>query len=443
LTEAEEWETDKLCNIFEEKKRVVIRAEYAGCGKSYACEHMQQRGHNVLFVCPTNVLAKKYDNDISTGITINKFFSIGMTEDSKLKRFDDSLYDTIVFDEIYFHDVRKLARIKHYFEKHPEKIIIATGDTNQLETIAMMSNTKGYDEYSDHCIDTIFPNRMFLKENKRLKNEDDKQKLKQLKTDIFNNDISVKNIIDKYFKTTTRHDTLSNLAYRNSTCKTVANNVRQLLNKKLEYEVDEVLICRKWFKMGTTTFNVNYEYTVIATDESTATLDNGIKLNVVLLRSNFIHNYCRTCHSMQGSTIKDKITIYDWQHFFVSRKWLYTAFTRAEYLDNVMFFDYKEQAENRRALDRYLERKIERYKQQDLKAGRHIDEKDYITPEWLFNCFGKSCNCCGDCLVYEVEGGVVKSNITAQRIDNEVGHEMGNCVASCDYCNCAMSNKEE
>jgi len=146
----------------------MFRAEYAGCGKSYACEHMQQRGHNVLFVCPTNVLAKKYDNDISTGITINKFFSIGMTEDSKLKRFDDSPYDTIVFDEIYFHDIRKLARIKHYCEKHPEKkIIIATGDTNQLETIAMMSNTKDYDEYSDHCIDTIFPNRMFLKENKK------------------------------------------------------------------------------------------------------------------------------------------------------------------------------------------------------------------------------------------------------------------------------------
>ena len=44
-----------------------------------------------------------------------------MTEDSKLKRFDDSPYDTIVFDEIYFHDIRKLARIKHYCEKHPEK----------------------------------------------------------------------------------------------------------------------------------------------------------------------------------------------------------------------------------------------------------------------------------------------------------------------------------
>ena len=60
LTEEEEWETDKLCEIFEQKKRVMIRAEYAGCGKSFACEHMAKRGRNVLFVCPTNVLAAKY-----------------------------------------------------------------------------------------------------------------------------------------------------------------------------------------------------------------------------------------------------------------------------------------------------------------------------------------------------------------------------------------------
>ena len=109
--------------------------------------------------------------------------------------------------------------------------------SSQFPNVMKIDLVKDYDEYSDHCIDTIFPNRMFLKENKRLKNEDDKQKLKQLKKDIFNNDISVKNIINKYFKTTIRHDTLGNLAYRNSTCETVANYVRQLLNKKLEYEV--------------------------------------------------------------------------------------------------------------------------------------------------------------------------------------------------------------
>ena len=51
----------------------------------------------------------------------------------------------------------------------------------------------------------------------------------------------------------------------------------------------------------------------------------------------FIHSYCRTCHSFQGSSIDDKITILDWRFKFVNRKWLYTAVTRATELKNLYF----------------------------------------------------------------------------------------------------------
>ena len=37
----------------------MVRAEYAGCGKSYACTEMEKRGHKELFVCPTNRLSQK------------------------------------------------------------------------------------------------------------------------------------------------------------------------------------------------------------------------------------------------------------------------------------------------------------------------------------------------------------------------------------------------
>ena len=60
------------------------------------------------------MLANKYG---ATGTTLNKFFSIGMTEESKLARFDDSPYDTIVFDEIFFYNIRDLCRIKRYCEQ--------------------------------------------------------------------------------------------------------------------------------------------------------------------------------------------------------------------------------------------------------------------------------------------------------------------------------------
>ena len=54
----DEWNCDEMCDIFEEKRRVMIRANLPGSGKSYACEHMKDRGHNVLFVCPTNKLVQ-------------------------------------------------------------------------------------------------------------------------------------------------------------------------------------------------------------------------------------------------------------------------------------------------------------------------------------------------------------------------------------------------
>ena len=90
-------------------------------------------------------------------MTINRFLSIGMTDDSKMAKFDDSPYDTIVFDEIFFSSVRKLARIKRYCKEHLEKIVIATGDTNQLESIDCITNQHNYDEYYNKCVDLIFP----------------------------------------------------------------------------------------------------------------------------------------------------------------------------------------------------------------------------------------------------------------------------------------------
>ncbi|MFM7980707.1 MAG: hypothetical protein ACKPKO_15445 [Candidatus Fonsibacter sp.] len=76
---------------------MMIRAEYGGCGKSYTCKSMETRGHKVLFVCPTNKPANNYKEH---GCTINKFFGMGLTESTKLAKFDDSGYDTIVLDII-------------------------------------------------------------------------------------------------------------------------------------------------------------------------------------------------------------------------------------------------------------------------------------------------------------------------------------------------------
>ena len=149
----DEYDTNELCDVFEKYKRVIVRAEMPGCGKSFACEKMKQRGHNVLFVCPTNKLVQNYG---SGGVTMNKFFSMGIDLDSVMSKFDCSDYDVIVFDEIYMSCIKKFAKIKQFTEAHPEKIIIATGDTKQLEPIEQLSNQVNYDDYADHCVNSIF-----------------------------------------------------------------------------------------------------------------------------------------------------------------------------------------------------------------------------------------------------------------------------------------------
>ena len=234
-------------------------------------------------------------------------------------RFDDIPYDTIVFDEIFFSSVRKLARIKRYCEEHPEKIIIATGDTCQLESIDCITNQHDYDEYYNRCVDLIFPVNMFLKENKRLKDPRDKETLKAFKNDIFDESIPVEKTVRKYFKLIKEWNTTDNIAYRNTTCQKVSEEARRRILNKLEpYE-----------PMKKVVFHVNYEYTISGVSGSCVELNDGVVVPLQLVQKHFTHNYCRTCHSFQGSSINKAITVFDWKFVHVNRKWLYTAVTRA------------------------------------------------------------------------------------------------------------------
>ena len=54
----DEWDVNEMIDHFEEARRVMVRADFGGCGKTYACKKMVERGHKVLFVCPANKLAQ-------------------------------------------------------------------------------------------------------------------------------------------------------------------------------------------------------------------------------------------------------------------------------------------------------------------------------------------------------------------------------------------------
>ena len=127
----------------------------------------------------------------------------------------------------------------------------------------------------------------------------------------------------------------------NDTCENVSKHIRRKLNKASEYEKGEVLICREYLKLKKVgTFNVNFEYRIIRVDDKTLLLKNIAteeiyELSKDVVKKHFIFDYCSTCHSTQGATIDESITIYDWKFYYMSREWLWTAVTRATSLDCV------------------------------------------------------------------------------------------------------------
>ena len=86
-------------------------------------------------------------------------------------------------------------------------------------------------------------------------------------------------------------------------------------------------------------------------------------------------------------------------------------------------------------LTRYLEHKITQYKLQDMEAEREIDNKQCIDVKWLFDSLNTRCNKCRSDFDIEINNGVINSNMTAQRINNEYAHHKENCISYCLNCN--------
>ena len=82
--------------------------------------------------------------------------------------------------------------------------------------------------------------------------------------DMWINLIPITELVRKYFKTT--GDLMAsekNIAYTNIRCNYVSNYIRSNLGKTDKYEVGETLICKKYKKVGSTKFNVNYRFRVV------------------------------------------------------------------------------------------------------------------------------------------------------------------------------------
>ena len=409
---------------------------------------------NVLFVVPTNRQLQEIQDKGIEATTYNKFFSIAVHEDvgEKLPIYDYSPYDVIVFDEIYMLNFYTLNKVWQFMENNTHIIRIATGDVKQLEGVETMTNCQDPATYIDNCIDTMFKYNIFLKICKRVgakdsvEGERNRKILNDMYNDWWENNIPRKEFILKYsYLTDDIMASEHNIAYTNMRCENVANEIRDRLNISEKYVVGDILVSRTWIRQPRVNINLRYRITKIEDDElgkqitlqNIARQEDEFMLFEPIVDKNFIYPYCATCHSSQGSSVKESITIHEWDLPITSREWIWTALTRCVDFRKVKFYcnpDFDKQMDKNMIM-RYFKNKVENYKIQDRRAKREITEEEYISAEWCLSQFQSRCQKCNTSFNFETKKGKLCSNFTCQRLDNSIAHHIDNSTSFCVYCN--------
>ena len=443
LDVVDEWDTEAVCKQIIPNSPCMIRAKFAGSGKSYIGQYLNKMGYNVLFVVPHNRLSQEIEGEATT---LNMFFSIPVNKGDDLPCFDHSDYNVIFFDEIFMSNIYIYNKIREFVKNNPDKIIIGAGDTKQLPPINDLTNTQPHDEYADRCVDKIFKYSMYLKVCKRV-GEKDRITLDNLYIDFWENKLPIADIIEKYFRYTNKiNPEHMNIAYTNIRCKSVSDEVRKKLGKTNTYEINEEMICRLYLKTEEgAKFNANIRYKILCINSKGITIENikdkkKYTLPEELLNKHFRYGYCATAHSCQGASINNNITIHEWdKSYLVSREWLWCSLTRARDFNKISFFknDKANERMEKQLLINYLKNKIEGYKRQDLKASRELNEDNYIDVDWCLDRLKGTCQKCGSDFYIEPKNGLLSSNFTAQRLDNLFAHTKDNCQSFCVYCNCS------
>ena len=461
----DEFNREEMNEIMDKNNNLVVLGSYAGVGKTTAIKNYNA---SILFITPFNKLAKQLRKDGCEAITLNKLLGIYADgqDYANMKKFDVSEYEVICFDEMMMYDSIQLRKIYKFMTHNADKKFMATGDLNQLKPFKNnLNNVVDMAKYYEHCHNIMFPNKLHLKVNKRLKSEEDKQKMIDLKRDIFDTKINIMDTFRKYGIKIVNNmadvKTLVNVCYFNFRCNNVNNHIYKQVKKPNEktfidgryYFEGQILTCKKHYQSTHIRLYINYDYKIKELKDDTFIIvddvdDVEIELDYKMM-SHFKLPYANTCHSVQGLTFDDKITIFDCNTPYIDRNYVYVALTRCTDLNNVQIFEHTE-GENKflikSKIQQYFGFKVDEYMKQDLKAGRKIDEEPYADVEFISNLYHQSeeckhCPACNQRFVLGVIDGKVECNITLDRINNNKSHYASNCRLLCLDCNIARGNR--
>lgn len=421
----DEYDTNEIVSKL--KTRTIIRAKYAGCGKSYS---LQTLGENILFVSPTNQLRLDILQKNIDCITVSQLIGECLTSNDDLKQiseYDISKYKYIALDEINMYNINQLRKLNSMIDKYSDKIFVATGDKNQLETINEDS------KYVQQCINIMFRHEMKLTEIKRLNSnithwQGVYDKLK--KGDL--SSLFAFNVIRDFNQIKTK----KNICFTHDLCDKVNRHIFSLEYPDKEYdELFEGLKIRSTTQINKKGLNIyrNFNYEVVSFDASsiiiTDILKNEYTITYEILKNCFTKTYANTCHSIQGTTINEPTTIFIDFYARKNTKWIYTAITRLSNPELINIFYVKNT--NEKPNSTVIQNRIDLHKKSDMVRFAY-DEEDFIDVDFVNTLLDKTfhhpCLFCGTT--------INAFNWSIDRKSNDLPHLKQNCHIICRKCNC-------
>ena len=449
----DEYDTNEINKKINLHNRLLIKSDMPGSGKSQCVKNYHNTNNNddtinkVLFITPNNELAQDIKKEGFDAMTVYAFLGLNHNEQSINTKKDvyTKDYNIICFDEVYQIKRSILKRIDRYINEHSNIKFVATGDNAQNKAIEDDDDTGGDNFKSDNdtIINMVFNNQINLKISKRLKSEEDKQKLNKLKNQVFNMNLDISTIMKEHFKIIYNINditTTQNVTYSNNTAQRVAEHVH---NKKtydtkkimtlnnIVYYKNMPLVCRKAIRTQKLTLHTNYIYTLngITKDKNIILFEPFEQIEHTITPAQFMEsmrlNYARTGHSIQGRSIGENFTICDIDSSYVNRRWIWTALTRARNLNDITIYLMSEEQK-----DTSYQRKIEQYFNIIIKKiNKNRKDKQLFNIDMIMNEIEKTplCGHCKtpfNCVVYD---GEIITNIKINTNDDKLKVCCSNC----------------
>ena len=423
----------------------------AGRGKTSAA--LKGRAPDrVLLVAPWNAQAERAEQELGVrGVTLHRLLGLGADGRRTKPPLDVSDVDCIVFDEAMLHPLWALVRLHMFMEEHPGITFLATGDVEQLEAIGdVIDNCQRFRILTSP---RMFPEVVHLTENLRVR-ADQRAWMGALERDLLSGG-ALEKVLRLHFPASaflaSVDEAVGGRGVRRAL--TFLNSSASTLNRAIQatgggagtpplvhleggdaMREGDAVVCR----VRTRGAVVNRVYSLHAGPARSGAfllrrLRGTEQLTVSgaeLLRC-FTLAHCATVHSLQGGSIDEPFLIADLR--YATRRWLYTAVSRARDLRHVHFLTQDLGALNKMSVARDM---VAGYRMQDLVRPSY-DNSDYVTPEWILEAYeacGGACRGCGAFMTFEKS---CPTKVTVNRLNNAAAHVRSNSELLCLLCNCA------